>query len=161
METVREYILSVVSSAAICGCLIMLTDGKSMSGKIIKTLCGIYMAFVMVAPLRSVDFSYYTDYFSGFSQQAQDAVSHGEAIALAEQQAFIKSQTEAYIINKAESLGADVSVSVTLNEGIPPTPSQITIRGAVSPYVKKMLSDYIKEQIGIPEEAQSWQSKTQ
>ena len=76
--------------------------------------------------------------------------------AAQEQAKIIKEQSQAYILDKAVSLGADISVAVTVSETTPPTPIEITVKGAVSPYVKTVLKDYLKEQFGIPEEAQKW-----
>ena len=156
MEGLSSYILSVVASAIICSGLRALFGGKGSTGALLQTICGIYMAFVLVSPLKDIDFSIYTDYFSGFMEEAQTAVGEGENLALQELTKRIKEETEAYILDKAVSLGADVSVEVSLTGSTPPTPSRITLKGAVSPYVKKVLSRYIEEQLGIPEEAQTW-----
>lgn len=156
MDGIGTYILSVVASAVVCGSINILFQKKGTSAVLIRSICGIYMAFVLISPLQKFDFSIYEDYFSGFSEEANEAVSRGEEIARKEQKEFIKKQTEAYILDKAVSLGAEISVSVTLSDTMPPTPIQITIKGAVSPYVKKVLKSYLKEQLGIPEEAQTW-----
>lgn len=156
MGTVRAYILSVIASSVICGCVQMLIDKKSPSFTLVRTLCGIYMAFVLIVPLQRIDFSVYGNYFSGFAEEANSAVTSGKNIALQEQTKRIKEQSQSYILDKAVSLGANITVEVTLSNHIPPIPSRITIKGAVSPYVKKVLTDYIKEQLGIPEEAQVW-----
>ncbi|MBE6925294.1 MAG: hypothetical protein E7461_00480 [Ruminococcaceae bacterium] len=156
MEGLRTYILSVVASAVICSGLRALFGEKGSTASLLRTICGIYMAFVLVSPLRNVDFSIYSDYFTGFMEEAQTAVLDGENVALKELRERIKEETESYILDKAVSLGADVSVEVSLAGSTPPAPNKITIKGAVSPYVKKVLSRYIKEQLGIPEEAQIW-----
>ena len=156
MEDIRAYILSVVASAVICGSLQTLFGKKGGTATLISALCGIFMAFVLITPLRELDFSVYGDYFTGFMEEAEAVVQEGENDALQEQRIFIKKETEAYILDKAVSLGADISVSVTVSDSAPLTPIKITIKGAVSPYVKKVLKSYLEEQFGIPEEAQIW-----
>ena len=156
MEDIRAYILSVVASAVICGSLQTLFGKKGGTATLISALCGIFMAFMLITPLRELDFSVYGDYFSGFMDEAEAVVQEGENDALQEQRTFIKKETEAYILDKAVSLGADISVSVTVSDSAPLTPIKITIKGAVSPYVKKVLKSYLEEQFGIPEEAQKW-----
>ena len=156
MEDIRAYILSVVASAVICGSLQTLFGKKGGTATLISALCGIFMAFVLITPLRELDFSVYGDYFTGFMEEAEAVVQEGENDALQEQRTFIKKETEAYILDKAVSLGADISVSVTVSDSAPLTPIKITIKGAVSPYVKKVLKSYLEEQFGIPEEAQIW-----
>ncbi len=156
MDGIRAYILSVVASAVICGSVRTLFGKKGGTATLISALCGIFMAFVLIGPLRELDFSVYGDYFSGFMEEAKAVAQDGENTALQEQRAFIKKETEAYILDKAVSLGADISVSVTVSEAAPYAPIKITVKGAVSPYVKKVLKGYLEEQLGIPEEAQSW-----
>jgi len=156
MNGIASYILMVVASAAICGGVRTLFRNKDGIYTLIQSICGIYMAFVLISPLMEIDFSDYTDYFYDFMEEAQVAAGEGEAMAQKELSMRIKEETEAYILDKAVSLGADVSAEVTLSGSIPPTPSKIIIKGAVSPYVKTVLSRYIKEQLGIPEEAQMW-----
>ena len=156
MDSLRAYILSVVGSSLICGCIQLLIGKKGATAALVRTLCGIYMAFVLIAPLQRLDFSIYEDYFAGIMKEADDAVTWGENMATHQQAEIIKRKTEAYILDKAVSLGADVTVEVTLSEDSPSIPIGITIKGAVSPYVKKVLKDYIKEQLGIPEGAQKW-----
>jgi hypothetical protein len=114
------------------------------------------MAFILIVPLQRIDFSIYDSYFSGFMDTATNAVASGEDIASQEQAKIIKEQSQAYILDKAVSLGAEVSVSVTLSDTAPPKPIKISVKGAVSPYVKSVLKAYLKEQFGIPEEAQTW-----
>ena len=156
MDTLRTYILSVIASSVICACVQTLIDKKSPSAPLVRTLCGIYMAFVLIVPLQRIDFSIYGSYFAGFIDEANSAVAQGENIALQEQAARIKEQSQSYILDKAVSLGANITVEVTLSSDTPPIPSGITIKGAVSPYVKRVLMNYIKEYLGIPEEAQRW-----
>lgn len=156
MSAVGAYILTIVASALICGGLRAMFRKNDGISALIRSLCGIYMVFVLIWPLKEFDITLYTDYFSDYMDDAREAVNDGEEMALKELSARIKAESEAYILDKAISLGADVSAEVILSGSAPPTPSQITIKGAVSPYVKTVLSRYIKEQLGIPEEAQNW-----
>lgn len=156
MEGFGAYILSVVASAVICGSVRAFFDKKGASDTLIRSVCGIYMAFILIAPLKNVDFSVYADYFSGFNEEADAVVNRGEEMALSYQREIIKERIEAYILDKAVSLGAEVSVFVTLSDTAPPKPIKISVKGAVSPYVKSVLKAYLKEQFGIPEEAQTW-----
>lgn len=156
MGGLRAYILSVVASSVICGSVQMLLGKKGASATLVRMICGVYMAVVLITPLHRIDFSIYSDYFAGFMEEANSAVSIGENLAEQKRAEIIKQQTQSYILDKASSLGADVTVEVTLSEESPPIPIGITIKGAVSPYVKRMLTNYIEEQFGIPKEAQMW-----
>ena len=156
MENINGYILSVVAAATLCACISLLPVKGSGSGKMIAAICGVYMVFVMIAPLKNFDFSLYGDYFSGLNDMVQDAVPDGKNSANDSLSAIITEKTKSYILDKAATLGADITVEISLDSSSPPSPSRITIKGAVSPYVKRMLTQYITQQLGIPEEAQTW-----
>ena len=68
--------------------------------------------------------------------------------------AVIKAQTETYIEDKAEALGATVTAGVTLAGDM--LPWQVELTGEVSPYVKTRLAQTIWAELGIPEERQVW-----
>ena len=156
MENISNYILSVVAAAILCACISLFPGKESGSRKMITAICGAFLVFVMIAPLKNFDFSFYSDYFSEINDLVQDAVSDGKNSANDSLSAIITEETESYILDKAATLGADITVEITLDSSIPPIPSRITIKGAVSPYVKQMLTQYITQQLGIPKEAQTW-----
>ena len=88
----------------------------------------------------------------------------GEAAEIAEQSGemaesefrkIIIEQTEAYVLDKAAELNADVSVEITLAKE-EPIPRAIVITGDVAPYNKSVLSQYLADTIGISEDAQIW-----
>lgn len=156
MENISGYVLSVVSAATLCACISLLPGKGWGSSKVIAAICGVYMVFVLIAPLKNFDFSVYRDYFTDLDGLVQDAVSEGQISANDSLAAIIIRETEAYILDKAASMGAEISVEITLDSASPPVPCRITVKGAVSPYVKRMLTQYISQQLGIPEEAQHW-----
>ena len=77
-------------------------------------------------------------------------------VAENEKSRIIKMQTEAYISNKAESMGADIDVVVQLSEQEPIVPISVSITGDVSPYIKSRLQQIISNDIGLCEEALQW-----
>lgn len=156
MQSVRSYILSIVASSIICACVQTLIGRKGASAKLIRMLCGIYMTIVFISPLQHFDFSIYTDYFAGIMHEVNDTVSEGQNLAQQKRKEIIIQQTQSYILDKASSFGVDVEVDVNVSDDATQAPNAVTIKGAVSPYVKKMLTNYIEDQIGIPKEAQTW-----
>ena len=65
----------------------------------------------------------------------------------------IKANTETYILDKATTMEVELNVEVTLDGLIP---KKVILQGAVSPYTRASLSDWIAQQLGIPREAQIW-----
>ena len=71
----------------------------------------------------------------------------------------IKEQTEAYILEKASALNADITVSVKLALDTQyPTPESVHIKGNISPYARRLLSQTIQDDLGIASEDQVWSS---
>ena len=59
-------------------------------------------------------------------------------------------------MDKAESLGAELTVEVTLSDDELMVPCAVKLSGAISPYAKKVLSDTIAKDLGIQVEEQIW-----
>ena len=79
-------------------------------------------------------------------------VQNREALA-----AIIKSKTEAYILDKAQELGLDVSADVTVEmKSAYPYPAFVQITGAFTPQQQEALTRYIEENLAIGKEQQVW-----
>ena len=156
MEWGRQYLLSVTAAAILCAIVKGLTDKKGSPAALIKLICGIFLAITVLAPWTSINLSGLTDYMKSFTIDADAAAAEGADYAREETAAIIKSQTEAYILDKALSMGANLQVSVTLSEDTLPVPCAVTISGNISPYAKERLTLYIMDDLNIPEAQQTW-----
>lgn len=153
MDAVREYLLSVTASAIICGIVTRLTASKGTISSIVKLLAGVFLAVVVIKPVINLQVAEFQRYTDGISQRADAVVSMGQEMAAQEMEAIIISRTQAYILDKADELGAALEVEVQLNGGIP---ARVFLAGAVSPNAKAQLSAWIENDLGIPLEAQEW-----
>ena len=152
----KAYILGIVAAgivSAVVGCLV---NGKTPTGKIIRLLCGVLITTSVVAPLGQASFQNVSDFWNSVNLDASDYVAHGELAAKQEHDAIIKEASEAYILDKAARMGLDIAVEVELDDSKDSIPCKITVSGALSPYAKSVLSEYIAEQLGIPKESQRW-----
>lgn len=140
----------------ICGIVNSLMQHAKGAAAITKFLTGILMALTLVRPLVSIDLSALTYYTQGISDEAESVAVFGGTAAADAQKEFITSNVEAYILDKAEDLNISISVSLQLSKEKPFEPCGITIRGNVSPYAKTQLSHFLKDELGIPMEAQIW-----
>lgn len=152
----RGYILSVVAVAIVCAVVRSLLDEKSSTGQILKMLSGILMTVTVVAPLANITFDNITGYLNGISVDANEYATEGKADARAEINKIIKSRTEAYILDKAASMGLEIAVEVELDGSNDSIPCGVTISGAVSPYAKQVLGAYIADNLGVSKENQRW-----
>ncbi len=156
MDSIRQYLLTITSAAILSGIITAFFSKKSSYSAVIKLLTGIFMAIAVISPWINLHFSDLSEYIAGISADGRDLSSQGENIASKEYRAIIKSQSEAYILDKAAFMGVDLTVEITLCDSDPPVPQSVTIKGAVSPYAKAKLQDYISSQLGIPKENQIW-----
>lgn len=153
MEALRQYILSVVTAAMLCG----IVTGLFPSGtgkQVVRLICGLFLAYTVLAPISRGELPNLTDFSLGIPEEAAQAVAVGENLARDSMAEIIKSETEAYILDKARSLQAEVTVEVSVNEEN--VPDSVTVSGAVSPYVRRQLQRIIESDLGIAKENQKW-----
>lgn len=96
------------------------------------------------------------DYLGDISMQSEAVVAEGENFANAQMADIITQRTEAYILDKAASMSVALQVEVTLSEENPPVPRAVTLTGALSPYQKSTLEDFISGNLGIAKEEITW-----
>lgn len=155
METIREIIISVTAVALICGIVTKLIH-KGLLGSVMKLLAGIFMALSVVSPLLDLRLGDLKDFTLDIQTNAAQIAAEGENSARLEIAAIISEQSAAYILDKAESLGVELTVQVTVSHEDWPVPSGVRLEGSVSPYAKAVLSEYISETLGIEREEQQW-----
>ena len=155
VEAAGKYILSVITAALIVGILGDLTSKKGSAGQLFRLLGGLFLAYTIITPVTNFNFSKVEDFLNDYSLEGMRYSTAGEAEADAMCCAVIKSEVEAYILDKADALKADVQADVMLGE-VTLTPVSVQIRGSVSPYAKTQLSNMIESDLGIPKENQTW-----
>lgn len=156
MGRIGQYLLSIVSAALLVSICNMLVENKSAIGSVIKLITGIVLAMLVVAPWTDIRFEPISESLSYAEAEAASIVQQGEETARGEIAAYIKKQTEAYILDKAFALGLDITVDVVLTEDIPPSVTSVMICGSAAPYTKKQMILQICEDFGVTEECIVW-----
>ena len=152
MDAIRSYLLSVTAAALVCG-IVSSFAGKGNLSKICKLLCGIFLAAAVLKPVVDIKLGDIYAFTDTLTVSGDLAVSQGEKFAADEMNRIIKQKTEAYILDKAKTLGAEISVEVTLNDYVP---VGVTVVGEVSPFVRSSLSTSIAQELNISPEEQIW-----
>ena len=152
MDTIKEYLLSVTAAALICG-IVNSLSGKGTTAKILQLLSGLFLAAVVIKPVVEMKLDNVYTFTDNLVVSSDLVVAQGESLAAEEMKRIIKEKTEAYILDKAKALGAEITVEITLQDY---TPIGVTIEGNVSPYAKKNLSASITQELDIPPEEQVW-----
>ena len=156
MEDIRNYLIRITAAALVCGIVGSLVEKKGSVGVTLKTMCGIFMTLTLLSPLVSIRLAELPELITGSSLEADALITQGKEYSQDAMSDIIMRRTEAYILEKAESVGADIRVEVKLDTAQIPVPCGVRIVGSISPYGKDRLQQIIKEELGIPVEEQIW-----
>ena len=146
MTFLRSWLLSVTACAVLVSIVQQLTDGGTMK-KIVRFAGGMgLMLLSRTFDLPELDVGHYREAVEALKQtlNAEQDSALGDSIA---------AQTQAYIEDKASSLGLSVraEVQTALRDGVP-FPDSVTLYGENS----AALGAYIVQELGIAEENQLW-----
>lgn len=130
--------------------------GKKGSAAITRVLLGVFLTVTVLLPLGKLDMSILDQWQLDFSADAQAAIVEGKSEAQNRLADIIKEQTRSYILQRAEQLGADITVSVEVSDQTLPQPVSVRIRGTLSAQQKQSLCTIITQELGIAKENQQW-----
>lgn len=156
MDELRSYILRIIAAAVICGILTSLPIGKALTGAVLKLVCGVILLLCVISPILSIKLEAAGDLISDLRIQADAICREGEELSRSSRAEIIIRQTQAYILDKAEALGVQITVEVMLTEDDLLRPYAVRIEGTVSPHDKGILSKTIAEDLSISLEDQIW-----
>lgn len=156
MEGIRQYLISIIAVATIISILLVFFGKNGTISAIVRLLGGLVLVFTVLSPLTKVQIGNWQDFYGSITSDASAAATQGQEMAANAAAAIIKEELEAYIQDKALQMQLQVDIHVELSDTYPPTPETVVVRGAVSPYAKKHLAQFLSENIGIPEENQLW-----
>lgn len=155
MEGIAAYILRVCCSALIAG-TVMTIGGDGSGAKARKLICGLFMAFVVISPMKQIQLEEVWELPEQSYREGQDICADAQEQAVEEISSVIIQRTRAYILDKAGSLGASVEVTAMALDPDTLEPVNVELTGDLSPYDRSMLSAYIQDTLGIEKEAQIW-----
>ncbi len=156
MAEVRAYILSVTAAGLLCGMANAMAGKFGPVATVLRLITGIVMACVIVQPFGILLTGNLENYIRDLDIQTTAAVQAGTDLAQNALCDRIKSETQAYILDMAAELNADISVEVVLNEDRIPVPVAVILEGDLSPSARQAISAQIRDILGIGEEAQQW-----
>lgn len=156
INNIRGYLLGVIGAAIICSIVKRLMGEKGPNAALTNLIAGVFMVFTLIRPLTSVEISGIDHWADGFREDAAQAVAQGEDQTRKALAQFITERTQAYILDKAQTLNAVLEVEVTLSDDDIPVPVKVRLEGKVSPYAKGRLEAIIIEDLGIEKENQIW-----
>lgn len=155
MEGVRQYLIGITAAALVCGIAVRLVH-KGLVGSVVKLMAGVFMALAVAAPLVNIKLDDLTKMTLDIHADAEALTAEGENSAREAIAQIISGETAAYILDKAEALGASVTVTVYVSSDAYPVPTHVRLEGSVSPYARLELNEYISANLGIEAEEIEW-----
>ena len=145
-----------------CAALLLVVSGalvQSGGGKQVCKLAGsLLLLLVTVAPVLGLDQQDWEELLEFDTQMMEEAEQ-----ALSEQnnllyESIIEEETEAYILDKAEALGVQCQVEVVVQwENEIPQPWSVQVEGTWTQVQRDRLSEMLAEELGIPQQRQSFE----
>ena len=157
MDGIVKYLLCVTSAAIVCAIISTLPISTGAVKVTIKLVCGLFLCYCFISPVVKLDKFDFSALTGDIVDEAAAFVDEGETMAANAISEIILDRTRAYILDKATELGLDVDVTVFLSGDDMPQPYTVAIKGAVSPYARTILSEYLEKDLGVPKENQLWQ----
>lgn len=156
MDSLRQYILTVIAAAIICSVISPLTSKKTTVHTVLKLVSGIFLVITIIKPFQPYSKFDFSDIYNGLEVTADEYVQDGVLYASAQKETFIIENVQSYILDRAKELDVNIDVTVELD---PDTtmPNIVYLSGNVSPLKKSRLQQIITDALGIPEEQQIWQ----
>lgn len=156
MEDVRRYILGLITAALVTAIVGSILNKKGVYAAVTKLACGVFMMLAVFSPLTDIRLENVIGTADGFSGEGLLVAERAKQEARESMAAVIKEQTEAYILDKAGSMGVQLSVEVRLDDSDIPVPVGVSISGSISPYNQNKLKQIISADLGIRAEEQIW-----
>lgn len=154
MNVLSRYILSVICVVTLCGLVRILFSNEKNS--VVHLVTGLIVTLAVLTPLLQNGKLSLDTYFEQSLSDGDLAIREGSIAAQKASAEFIKEKSEAYILSRAEEMGANVSVEIEVSDTDLPIPAGITVTGFISPYTKTSLSRCIQKELGISEDEQIW-----
>ena len=157
MESLRAWLLSLAGAALLTALAAMFPTSESLR-RIVKLIGGVALTCLLFSPLVSFDYDSYAAALQSCRLAVQTdgaAPDCGDGL----QRTVIESELRAYILDKARSLGASVTVKVSLEPlgDYYLRPSAVTICGAVTPAQQQALAQWLQEDLALTGGQVTWE----
>lgn len=156
MESLRQYIFSLVCGTVICAIVPEFFENGSGHKKLVRFVAAILLTIVALRPFTGKNGLQFDVLSISPGEEAQYTVAMGQEQADSMLRQIITQRTQAYILDKAASMGADLAVQVILADSDPLVPETVLLTGPVSPYVKKQLTSSLVSDLAISEDDLQW-----
>ena len=118
------------------------------------------MSLTIMGSFLKMDFDLLENIPVAYLDAADAVAAEGEKTAEEAMGTIIKEETEAYILDKAKALNAQIQVEVILDQSEIPVPHSVRIFGEPTRAQREILEEFLESQLNIPKERQQWIGRT-
>lgn len=156
MRALGEYLIGVAAAAILCGVVNSIAPRQGMMAQTMKLLLGLLMVLSVLRPWVDISMEDLFGWMDQITIEGEQVVTDGAAAGDQAYREVIIQRVEAYILEEAKGLGADIQVQVELSGEQLPTPIRARVSGALSPYAKEKLTQLLTDELGISREEIQW-----
>lgn len=157
-ELMRSWVIGVVAMSLITS-VVMTIVPKGRVRRVASMVCGMAMIVVLVSPAMKFDYDTFAQYVGKYTYEAQAQEKDMDEVSERLTRNIIQQEASAYILDKAESIGAmDVTVSTqTKMDGDGAWyPWEVTVEGNLTSEQQLRLQNTIEGDLGVPPDRQYW-----
>ena len=157
-ELIRAWVLGLTGAAFLASLAMALTP-RGRPRAVVGLVTGLVTVVALIAPVLEFDYAAYARNVHDFEQSLAARAEEWEAAQARVTSLIIRERSEAYILDKAESLGLvglDVEVATARNAAGWIYPQRVWITGPYSADQQSELSAFLAVTFGIPAERQYW-----
>lgn len=155
MNALAGFVFSVFAASMICGVLQVI--GKETGFlHLIKLLCGIFLMLTVLVPVSQISLEGISPFAIPYSSLGEQAAKTGEDYARNSLSWIIKEETQSYILDKANQMGASIIADVTVSSDPIPIPVSVSITGDISGQQRLQLEELLTKDLNIAKENQTW-----
>lgn len=156
-DSLGTWLTSIAATALIAAIARALSE-KTPAIRPVSYICGLLMILVILGPIAEISFESLSSYVAAYKIEADDITGGVEIDNKEILASIIREDTQAYILDKAKTLGFDCSVEVEteMGENGYPYPSRVTITAEPTAEQKEALSKLIESDLAIPSDRQEW-----
>ena len=153
----KGYLFSLTAAALLSALVLALVPEGSVR-RTVQLGCGLLLALTALSPLLKLDYDAIAKQIAEIQLDTETARTGVEVQNRELQARIISEQAAAYIWDKADEMGVALEVEVeTRDLGSGPYPWRATLTGTCGGEKRTALTQYIEENLAIPEARQVWQ----
>ena len=149
----NSYLYSIIAGALLCAVVSRLF-AESKRKKLIRMLCGTVLGITLLQPMAGIRLPDWNRIWQTEEFDGAVFIAEGQEAAREARETIITEACETYILDRAEALGAQLRVRVTLNRDL--LPESVTVQGETGFAAEEKLQEIITADLGIPKENQTW-----